>query len=30
MRYRLLQHENFNVAYHIVHNMQLLKTFWGR
>ena len=26
----LLQHGNFHVACHVVHNIQLLKTFWGR
>jgi len=30
MRERFLQHGHFNVAYHVVHNMQLLKIFWGR
>ena len=30
MGHRLLQHENFNVAYNVVRNMQLLQTFWGR
>jgi len=27
---KLLQHGNFHTAYHLAHNMLLLKVFWSR